>query len=46
MGTKNDPTAVVDEKLKVIGVKNLRVIDASIFPELTSGVCNDCLLVN
>jgi len=40
MGTKNDPTAVVDEELRVIGVENLRVIDASIFPEITSGNTN------
>ena len=32
-----DNMSVVDEKLKVKGIKNLRVIDASIMPNITSG---------
>nr|CAD7438273.1 unnamed protein product [Timema bartmani]CAD7454021.1 unnamed protein product [Timema tahoe] len=32
MGALNDITAVVDPQLKVIGIQNLRVVDASIFP--------------
>ena len=36
----NDQTAVVDKQLKVHGLKNLRVIDASIFPNITSGNTN------
>lgn len=32
MGLRKDQTSVVDEKMKVIGVKNLRVIDGSIMP--------------
>ncbi|RWS23384.1 glucose dehydrogenase-like protein [Leptotrombidium deliense] len=32
MGSINSPESVVDEKLNVIGVKGLRVADASIFP--------------
>ena len=32
--------AVVDEKLIVRGIKNLRVIDASIMPNITSGNTN------
>ena len=35
-----DDMAVVDEKLKVKGIQNLRVIDASIMPNITSGNTN------
>ena len=35
-----DEMSVVDEKLKVRGVDNLRVIDASIMPNITSGNTN------
>ena len=37
MGTANDPTAVVDEQLRVIGVEGLRVADCSIMPTVVSG---------
>ena len=36
MGPKTDPTAVVDSKLKVYGLNNIRVIDASIMPTMLS----------
>ena len=40
MGPVSDPTAVVDAELKVHGVSSLRVIDASIMPDLMSGNTN------
>ncbi|XP_074595219.1 oxygen-dependent choline dehydrogenase-like [Brevipalpus obovatus] len=40
MGSKNDPTAVVDPELRVKGMKNLRVIDSSIMPEVITGNTN------
>ena len=40
MGSASDPLAVVDEKCNVIGVKKLRVVDSSIFPNITNGNLN------
>ena len=40
MGRDNDPLAVVDERLRVIGLERLRVIDASVMPTITSGNTN------
>ena len=36
----NDELAVVSDKLKVHGINKLRVIDASIMPNITSGNTN------
>lgn len=40
MGRADDPTAVVDSQLHVIGVAGLRVVDASVMPFITSGNTN------
>jgi choline dehydrogenase len=45
MGRADDPLAVVDSELKVIGVKGLRVIDASVMPTITSGNTNSPTLM-
>ena len=36
----DDPMAVVDDRLRVLGVDRLRVVDASIMPRITSGNTN------
>ena len=40
MGPAQDPMAVVDAELRVHGLQNLRVIDASIMPHLVTGNTN------
>lgn len=40
MGAADDDTAVLDPHLRVKGVAGLRVVDASIMPEITSGNTN------
>jgi len=40
MGLAADPMAVVDERLRVHGLSNLRVIDASVMPTIVSGNTN------
>ena len=34
MGLASDPMAVVDQNFKVHGFKNLRIVDASVFPDI------------
>ena len=36
----SDENAVVDDRFKVHGIENLRVVDASIMPNITSGNTN------
>jgi len=40
MGLPSDPLAVVYERLRVMGIERLRVIDASVMPTITSGNTN------
>lgn len=40
MGRDDDSRAVVDARLRVIGIDGLRVIDASVMPSITSGNTN------
>jgi choline dehydrogenase/4-pyridoxate dehydrogenase len=40
MGTEDDDAAVVDGELRVFGVERLRVVDASVMPDLVGGNIN------
>jgi choline dehydrogenase len=40
MGRADDPMAVVDAETRVIGIGGLRVVDASIMPQVTNGNLN------
>jgi choline dehydrogenase len=40
-----DPTAVVDERLRVHGIDRLRVVDGSIMPALVSGNTNAAIVM-
>ncbi len=40
MGRADDPMAVVDPQVRVIGVEGLRLADSSIFPRVTNGNLN------
>ena len=40
MGSADDSRSVVDPKLRVIGLENVRVADASVMPEVVAGNTN------
>ncbi len=40
MGTESDDMAVVDTQLRVRGVEGLRVVDASVIPDMIGGNIN------
>ncbi len=40
MGVRDDPMAVVDDRLRVMGLQGLRVVDASVMPNLIGGNTN------
>ncbi|MGA2792074.1 MAG: GMC family oxidoreductase N-terminal domain-containing protein [Roseiarcus sp.] len=45
MGTRNDRSAVVDERLRLRGLRSLRIADASVMPRITSGNTNSPTLM-
>lgn len=45
MGRADDPQAVVDARLRVLGIGGLRIADASIMPTITSGNTNSPTLM-
>jgi choline dehydrogenase len=46
MGFADDPSTVVDDQLRVHGIKGLRVVDASIMPTMPSANTNASTLMN
>jgi choline dehydrogenase/4-pyridoxate dehydrogenase len=45
MGPDSDPMAVVDTELRVRGAENLRVIDASVMPDMLTGNINAAVMM-
>ena len=45
MGRDDEPDAVLDSRLRVRGVAGLRVVDASVMPDITSGNTNSPTLM-
>jgi choline dehydrogenase len=45
MGPESDPSAVVDDELRVRGIESLRIADASIMPKLVNGNPNAAIMM-
>jgi choline dehydrogenase/4-pyridoxate dehydrogenase len=45
MGQASDPTSVVDPELRVLGTERLRVVDASVMPDLVGGNINAAVIM-
>ena len=45
MGREDDPATVLNHELKVKGIKNLRVVDASVMPNIVSGNTNAAVVM-
>ena len=45
MGLATDTTAVVDDQLRIHGLENIRVIDASIMPSMPSANLNAAVMM-
>jgi 4-pyridoxate dehydrogenase len=45
MGSPKDPATVVDPELRVLGVEGLRVVDASVMPDLPGGNINAAVVM-
>jgi len=45
MARPSDPAAVVDPELKVLGIDGLRVVDASVMPDLVGGNINAAVIM-
>lgn len=45
MGPTSDGEAVVDPQLRVYGIKNLRIVDGSIMPNIVAGHTNAVILM-
>jgi choline dehydrogenase/4-pyridoxate dehydrogenase len=45
MGASSDEMTVVDSELRVAGVEGLRVVDASVMPDLIGGNINAAVLM-
>ena len=41
MGQVSDSTSVVDPELRVLGIERLRVVDATVMPDLVGGNNHD-----